>query len=51
MGQARKRESEKISKLRREGVSEKQAVAMALNMEREGRLGRHGTYHRAKKKP
>lgn len=50
MGQARKRVSEKIEKLRHEDVPQKQAVAMAMNMEREGHLGRHGAYHRAKKR-
>jgi hypothetical protein len=41
-----KRVGEKISVLRHESVPQKQAVAMALNMNREGRLGRHGAYHR-----
>lgn len=42
--------SEKISVLRHEGTPEKQAVAMAINMKREGRLGPHGEYRRAKKR-
>lgn len=36
----------KISKLRHEGKSRKQAVATALNMKREGRLGSRGGYRR-----
>jgi len=43
---SRKRVSEKISYLRHEGVPEKQAIAESLSMERSGRLGRHGVYHR-----
>jgi len=42
--------SEKIRVLRHENVPEKQAVAMALNMNREGRLGEHGEYHRVGKR-
>lgn len=40
----------KISILRHEGIPEKQSVAMALNMKREGRLGAHGEYYRSKKR-
>jgi hypothetical protein len=41
----RSRVSEKISHLvRSEGVPQKQAVAMSLNMERAGRLRRGGKY-------
>lgn len=40
--------SRKISHLmRKEGKPQKQAVAMALNMKREGRLGPRGGYRRA----
>ena len=39
-----KRVSEKISKLRHEGEPEDKAVAMALSMERHGRLHRGGRY-------
>ncbi len=39
----------KIRVLRHENVPEKQAVAMALNMKREGRLGPHGEYRRKKR--
>lgn len=42
------RVGKKISKLRHEGKPEKQAVAMALNMEREGRLTESGGYKRKK---
>ena len=50
MSEKNKRVSEKISLLRREGVPEKQAVAESLSMERKHRLGRHGVYHRKKRK-
>lgn len=40
------RVSDKISVLRHENVPEKQAVAMSLNMEREGRLRSGGRYVR-----
>ena len=40
--------SQKISKLVREGKPQKQAVAMALNMKREGRLGSRGGYQRGR---
>lgn len=43
------RVSKKISKLRHEGEPEKKAVAMALNMERAGRLTESGGYKRVKK--
>jgi hypothetical protein len=39
--------SAKISKLRGEGKSQKQAVATALAMKRAGRLGPRGGYKRA----
>jgi hypothetical protein len=39
-----KRVSEKISVLAHEGVEPEQRVAMALNMERSGRLRRGGRY-------
>jgi hypothetical protein len=45
-----KRVSEKISLLRREGIPQRQAIAESLSMERSGRLGRHGTYHRKRKR-
>ncbi len=38
------RASKKISKLVREGKSQDQAVATALNMERKGKLGPKGGY-------
>lgn len=46
--ESQKRVSEKISLLRHESpkVPQRQAVAEALSMERAGRLGRHGVYHR-----
>jgi hypothetical protein len=43
---SQQRVSEKIRYLRHEGVPEKQAVGEAYGMERSGRLGRHGVYHR-----
>lgn len=45
-----KKASAKISKLVHEGMPQKQAVATALNMEREGHLGPKGGYKRSKKK-
>ena len=42
--------SKKISKLRHEGKPPKQAVAIALNMKREGRLTKGGGYKHARKK-
>lgn len=42
--------SEKIKKLMAEGKSQEQAVAMALSMEREGRLRPGGVYVPVKKK-
>lgn len=44
------RVSEKISLLRHEGVPQNQAIAESMSMERAGRLGRHGQYHRVGKK-
>jgi hypothetical protein len=41
--------SRKISKLAHEGKPQDQAVAMALNMKREGRLGPRGGYRRVKR--
>ena len=42
--------SRKISHLvKSEGTPQKQAVAMALNMERQGRLGPRGGYRRVKR--
>ncbi len=41
--------SNKIRKLREEGTPQKQAVAMALNMKREGRLTKRGGYKRKKR--
>jgi len=43
------RMSSKVSKLVREGYPRKQAVAIALQMERSGRLGPHGGYKRKRK--
>ena len=40
------RVSKKISHLVKEGTPQKQAVAMALNMEREGRITDSGGYRR-----
>jgi len=46
------RVSEKIELLRREGKTGEQAAGEAFGMERAGRLGRHGKYHRVgKRKP
>lgn len=43
--------SKKISHLvKEEGVPQRQAVAMSLNMQREGRLTRTGGYRRARRK-
>ena len=50
MGRAKRNAvSKKISKLRHEGIGESQAVAMALNMKREGRLTKSGGYRRKKR--
>jgi hypothetical protein len=50
MPKKRTKVSEKISKLvKSEGVPQKQAVAMALSMERAGRLRKGGKYIRKKK--
>ena len=46
----RSAESAKISKLVREGVPQKQAVAEALSMKRAGRLTKSGGYIRAGKR-
>ena len=43
-------ESKKISRLVREGEPQDKAVAMALNMSREGRLTPSGGYRRARKR-
>jgi len=43
-------ESKKISKLRHEGVPEKQAVAEALSMKRAHRLTKGGGYIRSKRR-
>jgi hypothetical protein len=50
MSEGQKKISEKIALLRREGKTESQAAGEAYGMQREGRLGRHGAYHRAKRK-
>lgn len=42
--------SKKISKLVREGVPQRRAVAEALSMQRAGRLTAGGGYRRVKKK-
>ena len=42
--------SKKISHLVHEGKPQKQAVAMAMNMAREGRLTAEGGYRRKRKK-
>lgn len=42
-------ESYKIEKLIKEGYPQKQAVAIALQMKKEGRLGPRGGYIRKKK--
>lgn len=50
MGKARKKHgavSKKISKLVHEGKPQKQAVAIAKSMEREGRLTKDGGYKRS----
>lgn len=46
---ARSRVSAKVSHLVEEGHPQKQAVAMAMSMEREHRLGPGGGYKRAKR--
>jgi hypothetical protein len=40
----------KISKLRHEGIPEKQAVGEAMGMADEGRIGKRGGYRRGKRK-
>ncbi len=40
--------SDKIRKLGKEGYKQKQAVAIALNMKREGKLGPKGGYKKEK---
>lgn len=47
--EAQQRVSEKIAYLRREGKPAKEAAGEAYGMERSGRLGRHGSYRRARK--
>ena len=42
--------SKKIKVLRHEGVPEKQAVAMGVNMGKQGRITPSGGYKRVKKK-
>jgi hypothetical protein len=42
--------SKKISKLSHEGYPQKQAVAIALSMKREGRLTKSGGYKRKRRK-
>lgn len=42
--------SKKIAHMVREGKPQKQAVAIALNMKREGRLTKEGGYRRVMKK-
>ncbi len=50
MGRARKQAvSKKISKLVHEGKPQRQAVAIALSMQREHRLTKEGGYRRKKK--
>lgn len=44
---SQRRVSEKIGLLRREGRTAKEAAGMAYGMERSGRLGAHGAYHRS----
>lgn len=46
----RKRVSAKIRHLRAEGVTQKQAVAMALSMARAGRITKGGGYRRVKRR-
>ena len=46
MSESSKAVSEKIALLRREGKTASQAAGEAYGMQREGRLGRHGKYHR-----
>ena len=43
-GYAKKAISSKISKLRKEGKKPKQAVAIAMNMKKKGKLGPKGGY-------
>ncbi len=51
MSEKQKRISEKIRKLRHEGEPEEKSIAMAMSMERSGRLRRHGKYvHKGKKR-
>jgi hypothetical protein len=50
MSESSKRISEKIALLRREGKTAEQAAGEAYGMERAGRLGRGGKYHRVKRK-
>lgn len=50
MKRKRSPESRKISKLVREGVPQKQAVAEALNMKRAHRLTKRGGYRRVRRR-
>jgi hypothetical protein len=50
MSESQKRISEKIALLRREGKTAEQASGEAYGMEKAHRLGRHGVYHRKKRK-
>ena len=47
---ANRRVGDKIRKLRGEGKPEKQSVAIALNLEREGRIGPRGGLKRKRKR-
>jgi hypothetical protein len=51
MARKRKRTlvSDKISKLRHEGVPQQQAIAMSMSMNRAGRLRKGGKYVHARK--
>ncbi len=42
--------SKKIKKLRKEGVKQEQAVAMAINMGKKGRITKDAGYSRVRKK-
>ncbi len=49
MANSREMVSRKISKLRHEGVDQRQAVAMAINMGKRGRITKDAGYRRVKK--